>query len=202
MRHRPVLAVAALVVMVSVVPMYGRVLQEFVPSGVDEGEFEVGITAPEGTSLAAMNEVMLAVEREVASVPGVRVVLASAGGGFLGAVNLGEVYVRLADHSERVFSWGRLIKGVITLDPRAAFRNNASQGDVMRAVRARLGKFKDLRASVRNVPSLNLGGGRTELDLAIRGPELEALAQYSERLREMSADLGIVDADTTPSSIA
>ncbi len=197
MRHRPILAVAALAVVVSVVPVYSRVLQEFVPSGVDEGEFEVGITAPEGTNLAAMNDVMLAVEREVASIPAVRVVLGSAGGGFLASVNVGEVYVRLADHGERVFSWSRLARGIVTLDPGMAFRGNASQGDVMRTVRARLRRFKDLRASVRNVPSINLGGGRTELDLAIRGPELEALALYSERLREMSASLGIVDADTT-----
>jgi HAE1 family hydrophobic/amphiphilic exporter-1 len=197
MGHRPVLAVAALAVMMSVGPIYGRVLQEFVPSGVDEGEFEVGITAPEGTNLAAMNDVMLAVEREVADVPGVRVVMGSAGGGFLGGVNNGEVYVRLAAHSERVFSWARLFKGIVRFDPRAAFRGNASQADVMRTVRARLRKFKDLRASVRNVPSINLGGGRQELDLAIRGPELEALAEYTERLREMSGGLGIVDADTT-----
>jgi hydrophobic/amphiphilic exporter-1 (mainly G- bacteria), HAE1 family len=197
MHHRPVLAVAAVAVMVSVVPVYGRVLQEFVPSGVDEGEFEVGVTAPEGTNLAAMNDVMLAIEREIAGVPAVRVVLGSVGGGFLGGVNQGEVYVRLANHGERVFSWGRLLKGIVTLDPGAAFRGNASQPDVMRAVRARLRKFKDLRASVRNIQSINLGGGRTELDLAIRGPELGPLAEYTERLRDMSADLGIVDADTT-----
>jgi HAE1 family hydrophobic/amphiphilic exporter-1 len=197
MRHRPILAAAAIAVVVSVVPVYARVLQEFVPSGVDEGEFEVGITAPEGTNLAAMNDVMLAVEREIAGVPAVRMVLGSAGGGFLASVNVGEVYVHLADHGDRVFSWGRLLKGIVTLDPGAAFRGNASQAEVMRTVRARLRRFKDLRTSVRNVPSINLGGGRTELDLAIRGPELEALAQYSERLRVMSASLGIVDADTT-----
>jgi HAE1 family hydrophobic/amphiphilic exporter-1 len=164
---------------------------------VDEGEFEIGITAPEGTSLAAMNEVMLAIEREVASLPVARVVLGSVGGGFLGGVNSGEVYVRLAPHSERVFSWGRLIRSVVTLDPGSAFRGNASQADVMRTVRARLRAFDDLRTSVRNIPSINLGGGRTELDLAIQGPDLSALAEYAERLRELSPELGIVDADTT-----
>lgn len=197
MRHRPTLAIAAVLVMVSMVPIYGRVLQEFVPSGVDEGEFEVGVTAPEGTSLAAMNEAMLAVEKEMRTLPAVTTVLASAGGGFLGGVNQGELYIRLLPHSERVFSWSRLFKGLITLSPGAAFEGNASQGDVMRQARARLRKFKELRASVRNVPSINLGGGRTELDLAIRGPELTALAEYTERLRGMSDQLGIVDADTT-----
>jgi HAE1 family hydrophobic/amphiphilic exporter-1 len=197
MRHRLALSLTTIVIIASVVPIYGRVLQEFVPSGVDEGEFEVGVSAPEGTSLAAMNDAMLSVEKQIREVPHVRVVLASAGGSFLGAVNQGEVYVRLAPHEERVFSWMRLIKALVTLDPGAAFRGNASQAEVMRTVRARLRQYKELRASVRNVQSINLGAGRTELDLAIRGPELEALAEYSERLRVMAPDLGIVDADTT-----
>ncbi len=197
MAHRLVLSVATVLVILSVVPIYGRVLQEFVPSGVDEGEFEIGVTAPEGTSLGAMNEALLAVEKEVRALPTVRTVLASAGGGFLGGVNQGEMYVQLAPHHERVFSWSRLIKGLVTLDPGAAFRDNYSQAEVMRLARARLRQFRELRGSVRNVPSINLGGGRTELDLAIRGPELEPLAEYSERLRLMAPDLGIVDADTT-----
>src|SRR5687767_4336073 len=197
MQHRLALSIATLVIIASVVPIYGRVLQEFVPSGVDEGEFEIGVSAPEGTSLAAMNEAMLSVEQHVRDIPAVRVVLSSAGGSFLGAVNQGEMYVRLTDHHDRVFSWTRMLKGLVTLDPGAAFRGNASQAEVMRMVRARLRQFKDLRASVRNVQSINLGAGRTELDLAIRGPELEALAEYTERLRVMSPELGIVDADTT-----
>jgi HAE1 family hydrophobic/amphiphilic exporter-1 len=197
MRHRFALAVATVLVILSVVPIYSRVLQEFVPSGVDEGEFEVSVSAPEGTSLAAMNDAMLAVEREVMAVPAVRTVLASAGGGFLGGVNQGSLYVSLAPHHERVFSWVRMVKGLVSLDPGAAWRDNAAQGDVMRAVRGRLRQFSDLRVSVRNVPSINLGGGRTELDLAIRGPELAPLAEYSERLRAMAPELGIVDADTT-----
>jgi len=197
MHHRLVLAVAALVVIASAVPIYGRVLQEFVPTGVDEGEFEVGITAPEGTSLGAMNEAMLAVEQQVRELPHVRVVLGTAGGGFLGGVNQGQLYVRLAPHHERAFTWMRFVKGVVTLNPGAAFRDNASQGEVMRQVRGRLRQFTDLRSSVRNVQSINLGGGRTELDLAVRGPELQPLADYTERLRDMSESLGIVDADTT-----
>jgi HAE1 family hydrophobic/amphiphilic exporter-1 len=113
----------------------------------------------------------------------VRVVLASAGGGFLGGVNQGQLYVKLSDHSARVFSWMRLFKGLVALEPAAAFRGNASQGEVMGMVRARLRKFTDLRISVRTVPSINLGGGRWVLDLAIGGPQLVALAAYTELLR-------------------
>src|SRR5690606_17052680 len=100
-------------------------------------------------------------------------------------------------HAERVFNWSRLLKGLATLDPLAAFRGNYSQRDVMQEVRQILRRYPDLRGSVRNVPSLNIGGGRNDLDLAIRGPELEALAEYTEQLRQRAPELGIVDADTT-----
>jgi HAE1 family hydrophobic/amphiphilic exporter-1 len=137
------------------------------------------------------------VEKEVRSIPGVRLVLASVGGSFLGAVNQGELYVRLIPHEERVFGWGRLVGSVMRLDPMSAFRNNFSQGQVMQDVRRRLRKFPELRGNVRNIQSLNLGGGRGDLDLAIRGPELTRLAEYGEKLRLKAPEIGIVDADST-----
>jgi HAE1 family hydrophobic/amphiphilic exporter-1 len=164
---------------------------------VDEGEFEVSVVAPEGSSLAAMNDAVGQVEQQVRSIPGVRVVLTSVGGSFLGAVNQGELYVRLAPHSERVFGWGRLVASAARLAPLDAFRNNYSQGEVMQEVRRRLRGFPELRGNVRNIQSLNLGGGRGELDLAIRGPELAMLAEFGDKLRLKAPQIGIVDADST-----
>jgi HAE1 family hydrophobic/amphiphilic exporter-1 len=197
MAHRMLIAGLAVVVAFSSIPLYSLVRQEFVPSGVDEGEFEVSVTAPEGSSLAAMNDAINEVEKDVRSIPGVRVVLASIGGSFLGAVNQGELYVRLAPHEERIFNWSRLVAGIAKLDPLEAFRDNYSQGQVMVEVRRRLRKFPELRGNVRNIQSLNLGGGRGDLDLAIRGPELTALAEYGEKLRLKAPDIGVVDADST-----
>jgi HAE1 family hydrophobic/amphiphilic exporter-1 len=197
MDHRMLIAGVAILVAFSSIPLYSLVRQEFVPSGVDEGEFEVSVTAPEGSSLAAMNDAIDQVEKEVRSIPGVRLVLASVGGSFLGAVNQGELYVRLVPHEERVFGWGRLVSSVARLDPLSAFRNNYSQGQVMQDVRRRLRKFPELRGNVRNIQSLNLGGGRGDLDLAIRGPELTRLAEYGEKLRLKAPEIGIVDADST-----
>ena len=71
------------------------VRQEFIPGNVDEAEFEVNVNAPEGTSLAAMDEAMRAVEPEIRQTRGVTSVLTSAGGGFVGGVNQGEVFVRI-----------------------------------------------------------------------------------------------------------
>jgi len=40
------------------------VKQEFIPSNVDEAEFEVSVNGPEGTNLAVMNETIGAMEKE------------------------------------------------------------------------------------------------------------------------------------------
>ncbi len=198
MRHRLLIASLALVVIASNVPLYRIVKQEYIPSDVDEAEFDVNVNAPEGTGLAAMNEAMLSVEKELQSTPGVRVILASAGGSFLGGVNQGSVYVRIAPHEERKFSLSRLWSSTIHGHPLDAFRGNYAQRDVMQEVRRRLARFAPLRFSVRNAPSFNIGGGNFDIDFAIRGPELQKLSQYAEDLRQKSKDLGgIVDADTT-----
>jgi HAE1 family hydrophobic/amphiphilic exporter-1 len=48
------------------------------------------------------------------------------------------------------------------------------------------------------VQSFNIGGGSADIDFALRGPDLQALAVYAERLRQKTKEIGgIVDADTT-----
>src|SRR5215210_3879145 len=198
LKHRRLAAVACVGVMLASIPIFKLVKVEYIPSDVDEAEFEVNVNAPEGTSLAGIDEAMRAVESEIRQVKGVRLVLASAGGGFLGGINQGSAFVRLAPQEERKFSISRFFRGLVHLDPLEAFRDNYSQRDVMTEVRKRLGKFKDLRCSVRNSPSFNIGGGNNDIDFSLRGPDLQALARYAERLRDKSKELGgIVDADTT-----
>ena len=48
---------------------------------VDEAEFEIGVTGPEGTNLAVMNETMAAIEKDLLNTHGVETVMSSAGGG-------------------------------------------------------------------------------------------------------------------------
>jgi HAE1 family hydrophobic/amphiphilic exporter-1 len=141
---------------------------------------------------------MQRVGREVAATPGVRLVLATAGGGFLGQVNEGSAYVRLVPHGERTITVARIWRGIVSGDPLAGFRNNWSQRDVMQEVRRRLARLPDLRTSVRNAPSFNTGGGSFDIDFIIRGPDLIALARYGEELRARARTLGgIADPDTT-----
>jgi len=200
LRHRFAAALVCLGVIVASIPLYRLVKMEYIPSDVDESEFEVNVNAPEGTSMAAMDEALRAIEAELRQVRGVQIVLANTGGGFQNSVNQGQAYVRIAPHEERKLSVGRFFKSLARLDPAAAFRGNYSQRDVMNEVRGRLRKYKDLRSSVRNIQSFNIGGGNAEIDFALRGPDLLQLSAYAEQLRDKidSGEIpGIVDADTT-----
>jgi HAE1 family hydrophobic/amphiphilic exporter-1 len=174
------------------------VRQEFIPGNVDEAEFEVSVNAPEGTSLSAMDEAMRAVEEEIKQVRGVTSVLTSGGGGFVGGVNQGDVFVRIKPHEERVFGFGRIWHETKNFTPWRAFYGNYSQRDVMQEIRQRLRKFPHLRSSVRNITSFNIGGGRTEIVIALRGPDIVTLVRSIEKLRDMtrSGEIpGVVDGD-------
>ena len=197
LEHRFAIAVAAVLVIASSYPLYALVAQEFIPSGGDEAEFELQVTAPEGSSLAAMDEISRSLDRDIRSIPGVRLLLMSAGGGGLGGINTIQGYVRIAPHEERVFSMGRLAHGLVTFDPLEAFRGNYSQREVMQAIRAKARRYKGLLVSVRNAQGFNIGSANFDIDFAIRGPELERLAEYGNALKAQSNDLGLQDADVT-----
>ncbi len=198
LRHRLAVAVLAILTIATTIPLYARVKQEYTPTNVDEAEFEVSVTGPEGASLEAMDVAMRSVEGVIRSTPSVCTVLSSVGGSFISQVSRGEAFVRIAPHDERVLSISRFLRELKNFTPGRAFEGNYSQGDVMRDVRKRLAAFKELRCAVRNMQAFNLGAGPFELDFSILGPDLETLARYGEELRTKSRELGgIVDADTT-----
>jgi HAE1 family hydrophobic/amphiphilic exporter-1 len=183
MANRKIVAAVAAMVILTSIPLYKAVKQEFIPTNVDEAEFDVSITAPQGTSLAAMNEAMVAIEKELQETPGVRLVLSSAGGGFLSATSSGGAYVRIAPHEERTLSFTKFWNSLKSGKPWNAFRGNYSAQDVMQEVRKRTRKFSPIRVAPRNPPSFNFGpGGRSDINFVIRGPEIEQLAAYADDL--------------------
>jgi hydrophobic/amphiphilic exporter-1 (mainly G- bacteria), HAE1 family len=196
MRHRWIIVVLSLGVVASSYPLFKNLKQEFTPGNVDEGEFEMSVSAPEGTSLEAMDEVITAIESELLKMPELRVVLASVGSSRIGGVNSGRFYVRIAPHSERTFSWTRLL----SLNPLAAFKGNYTQADVVAQVRQRVRKFNasGVRVAVRGASSsISVGGPNYEIDFSILGPDLDQLAAYAEELRKRCPEIGVIDADTT-----
>ena len=195
---RVVIVLLAVGTIASAGPLYDAVKKEYVPSDVDEAEFELFYDGPEGMSLAAMDEVLQAMDREIRAVRGVRLVLLNGGGNFLGRVNQGNGYVRIAPHEERILTPTRLWQALLAGDPGAAFRGNYSQRQVMQEVRQRLRGLRDMRITVRNIPGFNIGGGNFDIDYVLRGPDLVELARYGEQLRTRALDLGgMLDLATT-----
>ena len=187
MRHRTIIAVISIVTILSSVPLYRAVKQEFIPTNVDEAEFEVNVNGPEGSNLAVMTETITAMEKDILETPGVRLVLSSAGGGFLGGLNQGGAYVRIAPHEERTLSLSKLWKATKSGNPLKAFKGNYTQQDVMAELRRRLQKYAPMRTSIRNAQSFNFGaGGRTDIDFVFRGPDIVALSEYADNLVERS----------------
>ena len=193
MRHRWFIAGLAALVMLASVPLYKFVQQEYLPSNVDEGEFDVRITAAEGAGLGAINEVAVQVEDELKRVPGVRSVLASVGSGFFGGLNGAGFYVRLQAHEERTFGWKRLLQW----PPWRAFEGNFTQSEVQQEIRRRLRKIPDIRVAVRNPQTFVGGGPNFDIDFALLGPDLDVLFKYADELRKKAPELGLQDADIT-----
>ncbi len=179
MAHRRAAALICLGVMLASIPLFKLVKVEYIPSDVDESEFEVNVTRARGDEPRRRSTRPCApIEAEIRQVHGVRSVLATAGGGFLGGVNQGNVFVRIApQRGAQVLDLRASSSGLVHLDPGAAFRGNYSQQDVMAGgPRAASRSSRDLRCAVRNLPSFNIGGGNFDIDFALRGPDLQALA--------------------------
>jgi HAE1 family hydrophobic/amphiphilic exporter-1 len=193
MRQRWLVAGLAALVMISSVPLYKFVRQEYLPSNVDEGEFDVRFVTAEGTGLGATREVALLVEAELRKVPGVRSVQSAIGSGFFGGLNSANFFVRLAPHEARTFGWKRLLQW----PPWHAFQGNYTQREVQQEIRRRLAKIPDIRVQVRNPQTFVGGGPNFDIDFALLGPDLDVLYDYAERLRQKAPELGIQDADIT-----
>jgi hydrophobic/amphiphilic exporter-1 (mainly G- bacteria), HAE1 family len=103
-------------------------------------------------------------------------------------------------HTERTFTVERLWTSVRRGDLMGAFRDNYTQRDVMMALRQRFRKLNaaGIRTQVRNIVGFNIGGGSFDIDLALRGPELDKLVEYGEMMKARAREIGgIVDVDTT-----
>ena len=189
MRHR--LAVSRrrrCVVMLSSMPLYRVVRQEFVPSDVDEARVRgerrrarKARASPRWTRRCGAVE-----KRAAAGAAASGRCSPTIGGGFLGGVNQAQ-RLRRASRRTRSACSRSAASGhgdCRTLDPLEAFQGNYSQRDVMQQVRGAAAEVHGpARRRCATLQSFNLGGGNFDIDFAIRGPELEALAEYAEQLR-------------------
>jgi HAE1 family hydrophobic/amphiphilic exporter-1 len=198
MRFRWAVMLLVVAVIASNVPLYQLVPQDYIPTDVDESEFEARISAPEGVSTKSMEEMVRVVQPQVMAVPGVEHVLTTVGGGGgIRSPSNATMYIRLTDIEARTFSWRRLWKAMLAGDPQQASAGNFKQSEKMREVRRIIGQYPELRASVRNLTSFRQGAP-VDVDFVVTGPDLLTLADFSARLRDKVTMLPtLVDVDVT-----
>src|SRR5262249_5787773 len=77
LRFRWLVLAVVVAVIWSNIPLYNLVKQDYIPTDVDESEFEARIATPEGVSMASMDELVRTIEPQVRSLPGIQHVLAT-----------------------------------------------------------------------------------------------------------------------------
>lgn len=193
LRLRWLVLLIAIAVIASNVWLYDMVPQDYIPTNVDESEFEVRLETGLGATLVTTDEVVHRAEAMLMEMPGVKLILTAVGSGGFGSVNRGEIYVQLEDITQRSFSFGRLWRGILRGDPSEAWRGNFSQREKMVAIRKKLNTLPDVRVSVRNLTSLRQGAP-VDIDLSITGPDLHSLAVFSAKLEAKAKTIpGLVD---------
>lgn len=145
---------------------------EFQPS-YDSGEFSISMTAPAGTSLDKMKELVKPVEQQVLAIPERESSYLIVGsGGQAGSATLG---VKLVPGSKRSRSMDKIMDEL-----RLSFRD--------------MGKLK---ITVSNNQGMGRGDSRP-VQIALRGPELEKLNQYAPQLVEKIKQIpGTTDVDVS-----
>src|SRR3954452_9063387 len=98
--HRAAVAGVAVLVLLSSVPLFMLANKNFLPND-DQSEFEIGLRAPEGTSLDATELIANRIAAEVRRIPDVAYTLVTAADDPAQTQNVGTVYVRLRPLKER-----------------------------------------------------------------------------------------------------
>ncbi len=178
LRNRWLVVVLAIGIFLSTPVLFMIVGKEFVAKD-DQSELQVVMTLPEGTSLSKADAMIAEAEHRLRKLPGVAYTYSVIGeatgrtGKAAGAVNVGNIYIRLIPHDQR----------------------NYTQFDVMRQAREIMQDFPDYRSSVQSVDTS--GQRQLAIELVINGPDINQLKKYSDQLtKRMKERGGFVDVDT------
>src|SRR6476661_2445853 len=177
--HRAVVAGLAVLVLLSSVPFFMIANKNFLPND-DQSEFEVGLRAPEGTSIDATELIANRIASAVRRLPEVDYTLVSAADDPAATQNAGTIYVRLKPLGERERDQFVLMNEVRTkVLPTLALPN--------------------LRTGVRAVATIGGGGNQSaDIQFAINGPDLKLLEKYAAAVVDAARkEQGVVDVDTS-----
>ena len=177
--HRAIMTGVAGLVLLSSIPLFMMVNKNFLPTD-DQSEFEVGLRAPEGTSLEATEIIANRIATRVKQLPEVDYTLVAVADDPAMTENVGTIYVRLKPIEAR----------------------ERDQFELMHLVRTEILPsvgMNNLRTGVRPVAMFGAGGNQNaEIQFTISGPDLHLLEQYANRVVAAARkEPGVVDVDTS-----
>ncbi|KYZ77603.1 acriflavin resistance protein [Anaerosporomusa subterranea] len=170
-----VVAVLSLFINVMLTPFLGV---EFQPT-YDSGEFNIVMNAPAGTSIDRMKELVTPIEKLVLEIP-----------------ELEAAYLLVGQNRQTY----RSTLGIRLI---SASERDRSMTQIMDELRFKLRGVRNLKTAVQNNQGVGRGDSRP-VQLALRGPELEALSHYAQDLAEKirqipgSADVDISSEQSEP----
>ena len=176
MAHRWAIVGLMLLVLFSTGPLFKVVDKTFLPYD-DEGQFAISVRAPEGASVDATMTILESIASRVRRLPGVTNTVVTIGDDPQQTLNLGNIYVKLGEASQR-----------------------QNQYDIMDRVRKEvLPQYQQLHLRTGVAPVNEFGGGTdAEVMFWIGGPDLMQLDKYARELTTAIKDpkLGTTDVDT------
>jgi hydrophobic/amphiphilic exporter-1 (mainly G- bacteria), HAE1 family len=177
--HRAIIAGIAVAVLLSSIPLFMVANKNFIPND-DQSEFEVGLRAPEGTSLEATEIIANRLAARIRQLPEVAYTLVSIADDPARTQNSGTVYVRLTPVEERARDQFAVMNEVRTA--------------VLPAI-----STANLRTGVRPVATIGGGGNQNaDIQFTINGPDLKALERFADAVAEAARkEPGVVDVDTS-----
>ena len=177
LKHRWVVVVTVIVVLLSNILWFSIIGINFIPED-DESQFNVSVETAQGTTLSATTTVTERIARDLRELPGVLQTLTTVGSSTNDSdVNVGSIYVKLADIKDRELTQAELIEKA-----RAILKNYPPE----------------LKLSATKVNSMGGGGNSATIQYLLLGPDSNKLAEYSQQIvKQLKQVPEAIDVDTS-----
>jgi len=175
MGHRKTVVMSCIVVILSIVPLFMIIGKNMIAKD-DQSQFNVNIRLPEGSSLAETTKYSEAIARRIRELDGVTNTLNTVGGDNLGAVNESSIFVKLVEIGKRKLSSDQMATKV-----RDMLKDHPSNIFLSAVAASGIG-----------------GGGTSDIQYYLQGPDIKKLAEYSDKLVAKARKVpGLGDVDSS-----
>jgi len=160
MKNRMSIVIVSILCVAAIFPLVKLVKIDFVPAD-DTNEYTIFFRTPEGTSLEGTAKILVELEDRVKKIRGIEHMFSSIAENEGSGVNEGSIFIQLVDISKRDYSI-------------------FDSMDEARKALAEYGRYKPVVQV-----SGGMGSGKNwDVTMAVRGPDLDKIREYSEKIVE------------------